>query len=223
MAEKGFEPLTSHLGIAGTSYRIQLGLINEKWASRILKGRDIIDSYVFKEEDTAGGLPNSNLIVGWVLRTVAIPNINPHQIMKTTQALVKQAVQKKEEKKMVPAVSDSRDVELEKVPENELKRPTTKGWVREEGATGYQEGEEAKRKAFQERVRAIKEDNAPQVSGSTIKTTRTLPSIPSSTTTTTTINAQNSRATGKTTFCPSCGKDIDWKFCPYCGKPLPHE
>ena len=22
-------------------------------------------------------------------------------------------------------------------------------------------------------------------------------------------------------FCPSCGKDLDWRFCPYCGKPIP--
>ncbi|MBN1803592.1 MAG: zinc ribbon domain-containing protein [Candidatus Lokiarchaeota archaeon] len=224
MAEKGFEPLTSQLGIAGTSYRIQLGLINEKWASRILKGRDIIDSYIFKEEDTVSGLPNSNLIVGWVLRTVAIPNINPHQIMKTTQALVKQAIQKKEERKMVPTVSESREIELEKVPENELKRPTTKGWVKEEGSSGIQDSEEAKRRAFQERVKAIKEESAPQSTGSTVKTTRTLPSIPSGGgDASITTQVQKTISTAGTVFCPSCGKDIDWKFCPYCGKPLPHE
>ena len=98
MAEKGFEPLTSQLGIPGTSYRIQLGLINEKWASRLLKGQNVIDSYIYKDEDIAeGGFPNQNLIVGWVLRTVAIPNINPHQVMKTTQALVKQAIETKEQ------------------------------------------------------------------------------------------------------------------------------
>jgi hypothetical protein len=34
--------------------------------------------------------------VGWVLRTVAIPNINPHQIMKTIQTLAKQAITKRE-------------------------------------------------------------------------------------------------------------------------------
>ena len=26
-----------------------------------------------------------------------------------------------------------------------------------------------------------------------------------------------------TSFCPHCGKDLDWRFCPYCGKPLPHD
>ncbi|GAH54384.1 unnamed protein product, partial [marine sediment metagenome] len=43
-SEKGFEPLSSQLGIPGTSYTIQLGLINEKWAIRLLKGKKFIDS-----------------------------------------------------------------------------------------------------------------------------------------------------------------------------------
>ena len=89
-----FEPLTSQLGVPGTSYRLQLGLINGKWASRLLKGKEVIDSYIFKDEDVSDDIPNQNRIVSWVLMTVAIPNINPHQIMKTTQALVKQALKK---------------------------------------------------------------------------------------------------------------------------------
>ena len=96
MTEKGFIPLTGELGISGTSYRIQLGLINEKWASRLLKGRNVIDSYVYKDEDTAGGFPNQNLIVGWVLRTLAIPNINPHQVMRTVQTLARWANKKRD-------------------------------------------------------------------------------------------------------------------------------
>jgi len=63
----------------------------------LLKGNTLKDSYVFKDEDlSASGFPNHNLIVGWVLRTVAIPNINPHQIMKTIQTLAKQAITKRE-------------------------------------------------------------------------------------------------------------------------------
>jgi membrane protease YdiL (CAAX protease family) len=49
-SEKVFEPLSSQLGIPGTSYRIQRGLINGKWAVRLLKGNSIIDSYVFRDE-----------------------------------------------------------------------------------------------------------------------------------------------------------------------------
>jgi len=79
-------------GLPGTSYRFQLVLINDKWVMRLLKGKDAIDSYVFQEENMdISSFPNQNLIVNWVLRTVAIPNINPHLIMKTVQEMTKQA------------------------------------------------------------------------------------------------------------------------------------
>jgi hypothetical protein len=225
MAEKGFEPLSGQLGISGTSYRIQLGLINDKWASRILKGKDIIDSYVYK--DVEGDFPNQNLIVGWVLRTIAIPNINPHQVMKTTQALCKQAVQKKEQRKMKPSISDSKDVELAKVPENELKRPTVKGWVKEEGVKSTLEMEEERRKAFKERMIAKKqEESAKSSATSTVKTTRQLPSIPSgdSPGVSSPVQKASDGATDETSkFCPFCGGNLDWKYCPYCGKSLPHQ
>ena len=153
MSEKGFEPLSSQLGIPGTSYRIQLGLINGKWASRLLKGNNVIDVYVYRDEDlSASGFPNQNLIVGWVLRTVAIPNINPHQVMKTTQALVKQAMQRKDQKKAQVPISEVKKVELEKVPEGELKRPQVVGWVKEEGMKSVAEMDEEKRHGHGERA-----------------------------------------------------------------------
>ena len=207
--EKDFEPLTSQLGVPGTSYRIQLGLINGKWASRLLKGNDVIDSYVYKDEDVSeGGFPNQNLIVGWVLRTVAIPNINPHQVMKTTQALVKQAIQKRQERKVVAPVSETRKIELKQVPEDAIKRPQTTGWVKEEPP---QRSDDLKREAFRQRVAEKQETTTTTASGSkTISTTRRLPSIPS-----------GDQKVESSKFCPSCGKDLDWRFCPYCGKPLP--
>ncbi|MFX1493258.1 MAG: zinc ribbon domain-containing protein [Promethearchaeota archaeon] len=209
MAEKGFEPLTSQLGIPGTSYRIQLGLINEKWASRLLKGQNVIDSYIYKDEDIAeGGFPNQNLIVGWVLRTVAIPNINPHQVMKTTQALVKQAIEKKEQKKIMAPLEETKKIELEKVPDSEIKRPQSVGWVKHEEMKSLQELEEEKRQAFKERMIYKKQEEAAKRSG-TITTSRELPSIPKGEQTT-------------STFCPHCGKDLDWKYCPFCGGKLPH-
>ena len=124
-----------------------------------MKGKDVLDSYVYKEMEVEGEYPNQNYIVGWVLRTVAIPNINPHQIMKTTQALVKQAVEKKNEKKVVAPVSEAKKVELEKVPETELKRPQQKGWVKEEGMQSHQEEEDMVRQAFKERMAAQPNDN----------------------------------------------------------------
>ncbi|MFW9928399.1 MAG: hypothetical protein ACFFD1_03325 [Candidatus Thorarchaeota archaeon] len=202
MSEKGFEPLSSQLGIAGTSYRIQLGLINGRWASRLLKGNNVIDSYVYKDEDVQGDYPNQNIIVGWVLRTVAIPNINPHQVMKTTQALVKQAIEKKEQKKVMAPLSETKGIELEKVPTSQLKRPQATGWVKEEGMKSVQELEDEKREAFRERMKYKHEEEAER-----LKTTRELPSIPK-------LGGQTSKT------CPSCGKNLDWRYCPYCGEKL---
>jgi len=216
MAEKGFIPLTGQLGISGTSYRLQLGLINGKWASRILKGKDVLDSYVYKDMEVEGEFPNQNFIVGWVLRTVAIPNINPHQIMKTTQALVKQAIERKSEKKTVAPVSETKEVELRKVPESELRRPQQKGWVRAEGEQTQQEKEGAMREAFKERMAtkdAEKAEKAP-----TIKTKRQLPSIPGGPAQKPTQESPVEQE--KSIFCPYCGKDLAFKFCPYCGKPI---
>ena len=214
MTELGFIPLTSQLGVPGTSYRLQLGEINEKWAVRMLKGKEVIDSYVFKDEDVQGDFPNQNIIVGWVLRTVAIPNINPHQIMKTTQALVKQAIKNKEEKKMKPTVTEAKEVELMGVPESELKRPQVQGWVKSEGSKSQAEIEEERRQAFKATVAARKAET--QASTSTLKTTRQLPSIPKE------GAPEPAQVGSEGDFCPFCGKDLAFRFCPYCGKPLPH-
>jgi len=218
VTERGFEPLTSQLGVPGTSYRLQLGLINEKWAVRMLKGKDILDSYVFKDEDVEGDFPNQNIIVGWVLRTVAIPNINPHQVMKTTQALVKQALQRRDERKVVAPLSETKEVELERVPESELKRPKVQGWVKTEGTKSQEELEEEHRQAFKERVIARQEvPLSTASSATTLKTKRQLPSIPKE-------GVEEKVPVGtEGSFCPHCGKDLGFRFCPFCGKPLPHE
>ncbi len=185
-----------------------------------MKGKDLIDSYVYKESEVSGDFPNQNYIVGWVLRTVAIPNINPHQIMKTTQALVKQAVQRKTEKKVVAPVEETRKVELEKVPESQLKRPKAKGWVKQEGMVSTQDREDEMRKAFKARMAAAKEEEESKAASSspTIKTKRELPSIPGGT-----QKAEPVVEKEDAVFCPYCGKDLTFKFCPFCGKPLPHE
>lgn len=57
---------------------------------RLLKGKDTIKYYLFKDEEIKAGYPNPNVIVGSIFRVVAIPNINPHQVMKTTHAIVKE-------------------------------------------------------------------------------------------------------------------------------------
>ncbi len=248
MSEKGFIPLTSQLGISGTSYRLQLGLINDKWASRILKGSEVIDSFVYKDDDIAqDGMPNSNLIVGWCLRTIAIPNINPHQIMKTTQVLVKQAMDNREKQKVVAPVAETKQVELEKVPEVELKRPKAAGWVKEEGTKTAAELEEEKRKAFKERMASKKEGEKGEsipaakpasaietstptqtAAVSSIKTSRKLPSIPSGASseavkepTTPKVETPAPKKEDPKSTAPMESKPTEaTRFCPYCGKDL---
>ncbi|MFX1393604.1 MAG: zinc ribbon domain-containing protein [Promethearchaeota archaeon] len=238
MTEQGFIPLTSQLGIAGTSYRLQLGLINKKWASRILKGKEVLDSYVYKDTELTVDkeYPNQNYVVGWVLRTVMLPNINPHQIMKTTQALIKQAIQKKQEKKVVAPVAETKKVELETVPESEIKRPSKgPGWVKQEGEKTQEEKLEEQRKAFKERIAAERAKEAQASGAHTIRTRRQLPTIPGTTAktapeettqappsaTTPVESTSESTSEGRSGFCPYCGKELP-KFCPHCGKLLPH-
>ena len=240
MTEKGFEPLTSQLGISGTSYRLQLGEINDKWASRLLKGQDVLDSKVYDLEE-GQALPNQNYIVGWVLQTLVLPNINPHQIMKTVQALVKQAVQTKEKKKVMPAAAEAKEVELEKVPEEELRRPKATGWVKEEGAASPVQMEAEKRAAFQERMKAKKEEAvatssseptptaaptaaAPAASAAastgpikTVKTTRKLPSVPGGSAPAATPAAAPAAAPASETKAEAVESS---NFCPFCGKDL---
>ena len=83
----------------GTSYKLQLGFINRKWAVRLLKGKEVIACHIFKDIEKAG-LPDGNIIIKWVLNTVPI-SINPHQIWKTVQILLKQANGNKEKKKIL--------------------------------------------------------------------------------------------------------------------------
>ena len=95
--------------------------------------------------------------------------------------------------------------------------------VKEEGMKSNQELEDEKRQAFQERMKFVKEEKKAQGNSqepSTLKTVRSLPSIPKGSSGD--IPPPDRDASGTSKFCPSCGKDLDWKFCPYCGKPLPH-
>jgi len=133
----------------------------------------------------------------------------------------------KEQKKAVVSVEDAKDVELEKVPESELKRPKAKGWVKEDGVMTRKEQEEETRKAFKEKMAAKKAtESAEKPATATIKTTRKLPSIPSADTKEEPAKVEAESVPiddGVSLFCPSCGKDINWLFCPFCGKPLPHK
>ena len=50
MKEQNFIPLTAQFKIPTTSYQVQLGTVNDKWASNLLKENHVIASYIYKDE-----------------------------------------------------------------------------------------------------------------------------------------------------------------------------
>lgn len=129
-----FQPMSPELGIAGSSYRLQVGRVNNFWAIRLVKGNDVLESHVFKDETE---MPNGNKLTGWVLSVLTIPNINTYQIQKTVGFIRQKAMgawEDMQRKKQEAGKGERTEIALEKVPENEIKRPQAQGWVKEEAA-----------------------------------------------------------------------------------------
>jgi RNA polymerase subunit RPABC4/transcription elongation factor Spt4 len=85
MAEnENFVPYSSPMPIPGSSYSAQVGKVDEKWALRLVKGRDVLDTGYFSEL-------NGNQIIAFIIQSLAIPMINPYQISQSVKALIKQA------------------------------------------------------------------------------------------------------------------------------------
>ena len=130
---KDFKPLTPQLGVSGSSYQLQMGLVGEFWAIRLVKGKSVLDSKVFKDETE---IPNGNKLTGWVLSALVLPNINTYQIQKTVGFIRQKAVSNyadMKRRKESAGKDESKDVKLEKVPEGaQIKRPQSKGWVKDD-------------------------------------------------------------------------------------------
>lgn len=136
MSEKqqDFTPLTPQLGIAGSSYQLQMGKVNGFWAIRLVKGSNVLASKVYKENPDE--VPLGNHLTGWALSVIAIPNINPYQIQKTIGFIRQKAMRAIEDQKHAKKTAgkaESQSVTLDKVPENvHVKRPQASGWVKED-------------------------------------------------------------------------------------------
>jgi len=187
-----FVPLSAPLGIPGSSYMIQLGRIGNIWAVRLAKGNDILDSKVF-HDNTGDDPPNANSIVGWVIQTLPIPNLNPYQIAKSVGFIRQEAVRRNEDIKRKPAVplSETQNVKLTEVP-GEKKPVASPGWVKEDDVA------EQKKQAH-----------------------RILPQIPiggSEATTTSPSASTGGTSHGTGIVCKGCS--TEFRFCPYCGAPL---
>jgi len=134
MSEKDFQPLTPQLGIAGSSYQLQMGKVNGFWAIRLVKGKNVLASKVYKENPDE--IPLGNHLTGWALSVIAIPNINPYQIQKTIGFIRQKAMRAIEDQKHAKKTAgkaESKSVTLDKVPDNvQIKRPQVSGWVKED-------------------------------------------------------------------------------------------
>ena len=114
--EMKFNPLSSRLGISGTSYIIQLGKINDKWASILLHGEKCIASNIYQKDDEK--IPNIRQIINWALSTIPIPNVNPRQVSTTISLLAKQAIENDEKKREIISIKETESVELKHIENN---------------------------------------------------------------------------------------------------------
>ena len=124
-----FDPLTGQYNIAGTSYRLQLGLINSKWAIRLLKGKETKATKVFNDGDLLEDIPTPQSIVNWTLSVIVIPDINPYQIRKTAQLLHTEAKVNKNKIKIIAPIKEANKINLDPVPNLNLKIQKQIGWV----------------------------------------------------------------------------------------------
>ena len=135
-----FQPYTPQLGIVGSSYQLQMGKVNNFWTVRLVKGRDVLASKIFKDVPHPEEIPLGNQITGWILSVLAIPNLNTYQIQKTVSFIRQKAIQTQEDQKNIrksAGKSESTEKVLEKVPENaQIKRPQAKGWIKEDQTAG---------------------------------------------------------------------------------------
>lgn len=138
-----FQPYTPQLGIVGSSYQLQMGKVNKYWAVRLVKGRDVLASKVFKDVPNPEKIPLGNQITGWILSVLAIPNLNTYQIQKTVGFIrqkAQQTMEDQEKMKQSAGKSESTETVLEKVPENvQIKRPQARGWVKEDESAKMEE------------------------------------------------------------------------------------
>ena len=212
MSNNEFIPYSPQLGITGSSYRLSMGLLNGKWAVRLAKGDEILDSKVYEDMGDITKLPNADDITRWVLTVLVIPNLNPHQIMKTV-GFVRQQAKRTVEEKGVLKVSkeEAQSVELEKAPEANISRPSSFGEVKDDGPVDENASD------------AMKSSNVQAVQNQAPVKRRELPSIPSAAGNEDVKPVQRpiqeeSHSEEPGMKCGGCGYQI--KFCPCCGKRL---
>jgi len=86
MDDPDYQPYSSPIPIAGTSYSAQIGKskASDRWKIRLIKGRNVTGTEEFDEL-------NGNLMIAFIMRETAIPMLNPYKISQNIKMLIKQA------------------------------------------------------------------------------------------------------------------------------------
>lgn len=101
---ENFIPSTTQFKIPRTSYQVQLGTVNDKWTSNLLKNHLVIASFVYKDENLGEfGLPNPNDIIKWILKI--IPDLEAYRLVRVVKTLIEQTILKKLYPKAVMPIS----------------------------------------------------------------------------------------------------------------------
>ena len=147
MTEYKFIAYSPLFGIARTSYQVRLGRLGGKWTIQLAKDFTIIKQQMFsnpalkgkqahplkKEEDEY--FPESELLIGWVIQSILLPNISEYHISNTVRAIMKDAQQNYAEFKKgrkTAGKEERNSVELDHVDEKDIHRPASLGHVVEE-------------------------------------------------------------------------------------------
>jgi len=127
MTFEEFKPFSNIYGISGTSYLIQLGMIKNRWTVVLLKAKNVLDFYIFKDSDK-DNLPVRNRIINWILKAIPL-DISPQHVNRTVQILLKECKENKEKRKEIASREDCIQAKemLKKIEVPKLSRPMNQG------------------------------------------------------------------------------------------------
>ena len=146
-----FIAFTPSYGIAGTSYQLQIGQINNTWAIRLMKDSTIVKQQLFGGNQYRNGngishqpgcaeknaeLPDMDVMVAWVREVLPIPMVNEVHIVNTIRGMrtmAEDAYQKYKIRKQSGGKRESETIKLKHVDPSELHRHKVQGVVVENG------------------------------------------------------------------------------------------
>ncbi len=144
MTEWKFIPFTNEYGIAGTSYQLVMGRVNDSWSMRLIKDSTILKQQMFSNPDSHGKknmladkdyFPETERLIGWVRVAILLPNVNEYSISRTVKMLKEEARAnwaKFIEKKKSGGKGERNSIKLEHVNVEDLHRFSSQGRVLED-------------------------------------------------------------------------------------------